>query len=385
MARSAAPPLAQQRQTIRLFLCGDVMLGRGIDQVLSHPCNPSLHEDYVGSALDYVRLAETANGPIARPVDNAYVWGAALEELAQTQPDARIINLETSLTRSEDYEPKGINYRMSPENADCLRDAGIDCCVLANNHVLDWGRAGLLETLATLQRLRIKPAGAGRNLDEAAAPAIVPIPGRGRVVVYSFALPTSGTSRGWAAMPDRAGVNLLPDLSEATASRVIDRVVHDRQPDDLIVVSIHWGPNWGYCIAEDQRRFAYRLIDGANVAIVHGHSSHHPKAIERYRDRLILYGCGDFLNDYEGIRGYEEFRGDLAIMYLADLEPGSGALARLDMVPFRVQRFRLVRPLAADVAWLCETLSRESATLNTQLMMRADGRLSLQTKGALSA
>lgn len=385
MTRSAAPPLVQQRQTIRLFLCGDVMLGRGIDQMLSHPCDPSLHEDYVNSALDYVRLAETANGPIARPVADAYVWGVALEELAQMQPDVRIINLETSITRSEDYAPKGINYRMSPENADCLREAGIDCCVLANNHVLDWGHAGLIETLATLQRLRIKSAGAGHNLDEAAAPAIVPIPGKGRVVVYSFASPTSGTSRGWAAMPDRAGVNLLPDLSQATASRVIDRIVHDRQPGDLIVVSIHWGPNWGYSIPEDQRSFAHRLIDGANVSIVHGHSSHHPKAIERCQNRLILYGCGDFLNDCEGIRGYEEFRGDLAIMYLADLEPGSGALAGLDMVPFRMQRFQLVRPLVADVAWLCETLGRESATLGTQLMMRAEGRISLQTNDAASA
>ena len=69
----------------------------------------------------------------------------ALDEFTHMRPDARIINLETSITRSEDYAPKGINYRMSPENADCLRAAGIDCCVLANNHVLDWGRRGLLE------------------------------------------------------------------------------------------------------------------------------------------------------------------------------------------------------------------------------------------------
>ncbi len=385
MACSIASPLTKHRQTMRLFLCGDVMLGRGIDQVLSHPCNPSLHENYASSALDYVRLAETANGPIARPVDNAYVWGAALEELARTQPDARIINLETSITRSEDYEAKGINYRMSPENAGCLREAGIACCVLANNHVLDWGRGGLIETLATLQRLRIKSAGAGHDLDEAAAPAIMPIPGKGRVVVYSFASPTSGTPHDWAAMPDRPGINLLPDLSEATASRVIDRIGHDRQPGDLIVVSIHWGPNWGYSIPEDQRRFAHRLIDGANVAIVHGHSSHHPKAMERYRNRLILYGCGDFLNDYEGILGYEEFRGDLTLMYLVDLEPGSGALAGLDMVPLRMQRFQLVRPPAADIAWLYQTLGRECATLGTQLAMRADGRISLQTKDDASA
>ena len=142
---SSTEPPAQR--TMRLFLCGDVMLGRGIDQVLPRPCDPAIHESYVHSALDYVRLAEEANGAIPRPVVPSYIWGAALDELNRTQPDARIINLETAITRSEDFAPKGINYRISPENADCLTAAAIDCCVLANNHVLDWGRMGLLDTL----------------------------------------------------------------------------------------------------------------------------------------------------------------------------------------------------------------------------------------------
>jgi len=91
----------KKRGTIRLFLCGDVMLGRGIDQVLQQPCDSALHEDYVTSALDYVRLAETANGPIPRCASARYVWGAALEELSFAKPDLRIVNLETSITRAE--------------------------------------------------------------------------------------------------------------------------------------------------------------------------------------------------------------------------------------------------------------------------------------------
>ena len=110
------------------------MTGRGIDQVLAHPCDPTLHEDYVASAKDYVGLAEQANGPIPRHAEPSYVWGTALDELNRMRPDARIINLETAITRSDDYARKSINYRMSPENADCLSAAGIDCCVLANNH-----------------------------------------------------------------------------------------------------------------------------------------------------------------------------------------------------------------------------------------------------------
>ena len=192
--------------TLRLFLCGDVMLGRGIDQILPQPCDPALHEDYVQSALEYVQLAEAANGPVKRPVAPVYVWGAALDELKQARPDARIINLETSITHSEDFDPKGINYRMSPENAVVLATAHIDCCVLANNHILDWGRAGLLDTLTTLKRLGVKSAGAGRTLEEARAAAVLPISGNGRVLVFSFAAITSGTPRNWAATSGAAGV-----------------------------------------------------------------------------------------------------------------------------------------------------------------------------------
>ena len=362
---------------MRLFLCGDVMTGRGIDQALAHPCPPALYEDYVRSANDYVTLAEEANGPIPRPVEPSYIWGAALDELTRAKPDLRIINLETSITRSEDYAPKGINYRMSPENADCLAAAAIDCCALANNHVLDWGRAGLLDTLDTLHGLQIKTAGAGRDLDEAGAPAVLPVAGKARVLVFSLAATTSGTPVSWAAKPTAAGVNLVTQLSKESAARIADRIAHARQPHDLIVVSIHWGANWGYDISEDQRRFAHALIDDADVSVIHGHSSHHAKAIEVYRDRPILYGCGDFLNDYEGIRGYEEYRDDLALMYIADIDATSRGLAALEIIPFQIKRFRLVRPADADVAWVRETLGRESRGFGTDLVQTAPGRLGL--------
>ena len=145
------------------------MTGRGIDQVLPHPCDPGLHEDYVQSAMEYVELAEAANGPIAgcRP---GLRLGRRTRRIEAMQPDARVINLETSITCSEDYASKGINYRMNPDNAECLRAANIDCCVLGNNHILDWGRRGLLDTLATLKHLQIKTAGAGRDLAQAGAP-----------------------------------------------------------------------------------------------------------------------------------------------------------------------------------------------------------------------
>src|SRR3977135_1521224 len=92
------PPDPIMRQVARLFLCGDVMTGRGIDQIMPHPCDPLLHESYVKSSRDYIRLAEQVNGRIPRAVKLSYVWGAALQELTRVQPDVRIINLETSIT-----------------------------------------------------------------------------------------------------------------------------------------------------------------------------------------------------------------------------------------------------------------------------------------------
>jgi poly-gamma-glutamate capsule biosynthesis protein CapA/YwtB (metallophosphatase superfamily) len=362
---------------LRLFLCGDVMTGRGIDQVLPHPCDPALHESYVQSARDYVRLAEDLNGPIPRAVDRSYIWGAALDEWRRARPDVRIVNLETSITRSEDFADKGINYRMSPENADCLAAAGIDCCVLANNHVLDWGRDGLHDTLAALQRLGIKTAGAGRNLGEASAPAVLAVADKGRVLVFSYALASSGVPRSWAAKPDAAGVSFLPDLSETSTARVCDQIVRTRQAGDVVVVSLHWGPNWGYDIPREQTRFAHALIDRAGVSVVHGHSSHHAKAIEVYRDRLVLHGCGDFLNDYEGIQGYEGYRDDLALMYFADIEPASGKLTAADMVPLQIKQFRLVRPSAEDVDWMRQRLERECRRFGATVAAAAPAWLAL--------
>ena len=120
------------------------MTGRGIDQILPTPSEPGLREPYVRDARAYVELAEAENGPIERAVSFEYCWGDALEVLERRRPAARIVNLETSVTESGDFWPgKSVHYRMHPANVGCLRAAGIDCCALANNHVLDFGYAGL--------------------------------------------------------------------------------------------------------------------------------------------------------------------------------------------------------------------------------------------------
>jgi poly-gamma-glutamate capsule biosynthesis protein CapA/YwtB (metallophosphatase superfamily) len=364
---------------VTLFLCGDVMTGRGVDQILPHPSAPEIFEPCVRDARRYVALAERASGPIPRGVAPGYIWGDALEELEQAAPDARIINLETSVTVCGDYwmdMDKRITYRMHPRNIACLTAAQIDVCVLANNHVLDYGYAGLEETLDTLTAAGLKAVGAGRNVAEARRPGIIDLPDACRVLVFAFGTRSSGIPPAWGATPNRPGVDFLEDLSPATADEILQRVGRVKRPGDIVVASIHWGSNWGYEVPRAHVQFAHRLIDGG-VDIIHGHSSHHPRPIEVYHNKLVLYGCGDFIDDYEGITGFEAFRDDLVLLYLPTVDPHTGELLRLRMTPFRIGRMRLNRTSPEEAAWLRDTVHRACCAFGAAVDLAPDGALML--------
>ena len=363
---------------ITVFMCGDVMTGRGIDQVLPFQSAPRIHEPFLKDARGYVELAENVNGPIPKPVSFSYIWGDALAVSAREAPDVRIINLETSITRSEDYwREKGINYRMAPDNIPVISKARIDLCVLSNNHVLDWGYAGLAETLQTLRDVKVKYAGAGRTLAEAEAAAVLQVKGKGRVIVFAFGAASSGIPDVWGAAGNRPGVNLLHDLSEKRVRTVGAQVRKAKRHGDIVIASIHWGENWGYGIPQEQREFAHKLVNEAGIDVVHGHSSHHVKGIEVYRGKPIIYGCGDFINDYEGILGYERYRGDLGLMYFVRMDPAAGKLAGLKMVPTQMKRFRVNRAGKTDAVWLRDTLNREGKKFGTRVGLDEDDALIL--------
>lgn len=362
----------EMKSSIKLALVGDVMTGRGIDQIMPHPGDPQLYESYMKSASGYVDLVERKSGRIDKPVTYDYIWGDALVEIKRSLV---IINLETSITTSDDYWPrKGINYRMNPQNMDCLIDAGIDVATLANNHILDWGYNGLEETLTTLDGAGIKTAGVGHNMDEASAPAVVPIPGGSRLLVFGLGHRSSGIPPAWSAGRRQAGINRF-GFSDKPRDLIATRYLRH---NDIVVASIHWGSNWGYEIHESQITFAHKLIDEADVDIVHGHSSHHVKGLEIYRGKLIIYGSGDFINDYEGIGGHEEYRSDLVLLYLPTLSSASGNLKELRLIPFKSERFRLIHATRNDAAWLYNVLNREGERFGSAFHLNQDSSLSLR-------
>lgn len=361
---------------LTLFLAGDLMTGRGIDQALPHSVSPELYESWVRSAREYVDLAEAANGPLALPLDHAYPWGDALPELERVAPALRLVNLETAITAGgEPWPGKGIHYRMHPDNVPVLTAARLDGVSLANNHMLDWGFAGLADSLRALVAAGIRPAGAGRDRDAAAAPAVFET-GAGRLLFFGACTAYSGVPRGWAAGPGAPGVNLV-DLGAHSVRALGEAVAAARRPGDRVVLSLHWGGNWGYEIDPDQRNFAHRLVDEAGIDLLHGHSSHHPKGVELYRGKAILYGCGDFLNDYEGIRGsHGGYRGELTLMYFPTLA-ASGEISAFELVPLRIRRFRLQHASKEEAQWLAAMLDRESRPLGARAELGADRRIRL--------
>ena len=362
-------------ETLTALLTGDVMTGRGVDQVLPHPSSPLLYEPRIRDARDYVRLAETKCGPIEHALACEDLWGDALTEMGRLAPDLRIVNLETAVTTCDEAWPdKGIHYRMHPANVGCLTAAGIRCCVLANNHTLDWGREGLAETLRMLHAAGLQTAGAGPDEAAAWAPAALPLADGRCLRVFGCATESSGVPPDWAATERYPGVALLPDLSDRTARRLAAEVASERRAGEPVIVSIHWGANWGEQIPAAHREFAHRLIELGGADIVHGHSSHHPLAIEVYRGRLVLYGCGDLINDYEAIGPHGDLRSDVGCLYFATIEAQGGALQRLEIVPLQIRRLRLERASAQARQWVERQFNRGGQPLGTSVAALHDGR-----------
>ncbi|RIJ42131.1 CapA family protein [Pontibacter oryzae] len=371
-------PQTGEQVALKLFLGGDVMLGRGIDQVMPYSVLPELYETYVKDARTYVRLAEKTNGLLPLKVSFSYPWGDALGVFQRIAPDVKLINLETSVTTNATPWPdKVVCYRMHPKNVSALSEAGIDFCSLSNNHVLDWQRAGLTETLKSLRDVGIAFAGAGKNLSEAQKPAILPIFRKNRLIILSYSSESSGVPAVWAATATKPGINLLPDYSRNTVALIKRQVAKIKHPGDVVLFSMHWGPNWGYTIPQAHQKFAHALIDKAGVDLLYGHSSHHPLGMEVYNGKLILYGTGDLINDYEGIKGHEKYRPDLAVMYFPEINGQTGNLVSLTLVPMQIRKFRLNSASQQDSEWLAEVLDRESAPFGARVALNDDRTMAL--------
>ncbi len=246
-----------------LLFVGDVMLGRLVNEVLKK--EPSW-----------------------------YPWGDTLPIFQQV--DLRICNLECVISdwgTPWSTTPKMFHFRSDGKNVNVLKEAKIDIVSLANNHVLDFEYKALFSMLKTLDQSKIKHAGAGSNFREASASAVTEVDGK-RIGLIAF----TDNEPEWEATENRPGVFYVPvNLHDERADILFEIIKNIRKTVDLLIVSAHWGPNWGYYPPSEHVVFGKSLID-AGADIVFGHSSHVVRGIETYRERPLLYSAGDFVDDY---------------------------------------------------------------------------------------
>ena len=391
-------------KSVKLGFTGDVMIGRAIDRILPDHVNGKLYEHCVKHSDRYIELAERANGELPRKEIRSkgqrYIWGDLLNEL-KNGPNCLIINLETTLTTHEEpNRKKSIHHRAHPKNCNTLKIAGVNIATVANNHILDWNEEGLKETLSSLDHAGILYAGAGRNREEALNPTIVTVKVSTReplkvkqetqdvrVKVSAYGFVSADIPIDWAAGDSKYGINIIENPT-ITKARSIAKLMEDKltltggiletsrgqQQRTIKVVSLHWGPTWDWNIPEQQQTFAHTLIDHG-VDVVVGHSSHHIKGIEVYKGKLIAYGLGDFINDYEGIteQGYEEFRNDLCCFYMPTIDTSNGNLLYLDIIPCKIKHLRVQRAtIPDDIDWIYRIICREGQKFGTSCHITKD-------------
>ena len=325
---------------MEICFVGDIMLGRLVND----------------------RLRRT--GPV-------HPWGDVLPVLAGA--DVRIGNLECVLSDGGVPWPgKTFHFRSDTRNVACLEAAGFDAVSLANNHVLDYDADALLDTLRALDARRILHAGAGRDRNAARRPALWDVRGT-RLGLVAL----TDNEPGWEATGRAPGVHHVPiDPDDVRARDLLETVRDLRDRTGLLIVSAHWGGNWGTAVPRAHRAFARALID-AGADVVYGHSPHITRGIEVHRGRPILYGTGDFVDDY-AVDPVE--RNDESFIFL--LRTGADGRGRgqnprrqpheLQLVPTVIEdcSARLAGP--RDAARMARRMQRLCAELGTPSTWRED-------------
>lgn len=298
-------------RTVQLGFAGDLILGRKVD-------------------------AEVVGG-----LPPAEMWGDLRPRMLAT--DAMIGNLEGPITTHpvKWHRWKAFYFRADPLALNALAAGNFKCVALANNHILDFGDQGLADTRNHLEAAGIAFAGAGIDADQAMQPALFSA-GQMRVGLISI----TNTVPAFAARPDRPGTNYWKIRTDRETLGRLAKLVDDlRQAGaELIVLSIHWGPNYRWWPPRRYRAFARRAIE-LGVDIVHGHSAHLLQAVEFHRRGVILYDTGDYVDDFIVAPG---FRSDYSFLFL--VEAGPDVMPGLRMVPAKltVARVNIARGADAD-------------------------------------
>jgi len=297
--------------------------------------------------------------------DPAGVWGSTLPRLRAL--DGLVANLECCISdRGRRWPDKTYYFRADPSFAvPALRGAGAAVVSLANNHVLDFREPALADTRAHLADAGVTHAGAGPDRAAAFEPAVTEV---GDLRVATIALtdraPTYAASE---TEPGTAYTTLRPSVPE-TRRQVQQAIERARgRGADLVVASLHWGPNWETAPDETQEAFARWLVD-RGVDVVHGHSAHVLQGVEVHQGRPIIYDAGDFVDDYIHKEALHNKRSALFELVVTD-----GSFEKLQFVPVEIENRTATMADETATAWVQETLAARSEPFGTTVERTDEG------------
>ncbi len=293
----------------------------------------------------------------------SYPWGDVLD--ITKQADLRLINLECCITSHTitTTVPKVFHFRCEPENIEVLKTASIDFVSLANNHSLDFGEEGLLETIELLDHNGISHAGAGKDIVEASRPVFLQKGGM-RLGVVSF----TDNEPEWKATENSPGINYIPIILEETCLSKVEKVLRmARDGSDFVIASFHWGPNMVRYPSRDFMDFAHAVLD-LGCDLFWGHSAHLFQPIEVYREKLILYDTGDFIDDYAVHP--TEYNNE-SFLFLVDIDNGKATSLRL--VPTVINHCQVKLARGKDAQRVCDKMQQISKDFfGTMLELKND-------------
>ena len=285
---------------MRLLFVGDVMLGRLVNEAL-------------------------------REAPQDYPWGDTLSIFREA--DVRLCNLECVISdRGTPWTvtPKVFHFRSDAKNIETLKIANVNAVSIANNHTLDFEYEAMFDMVKILGQAGIYHTGAGANFEEASRPALFEVKGI-EIGLIAF----TDNEPDWEATAQKPGIFYVPiDMKDDRAKKLFEIVHQTKKEVDLLIVSTHWGPNWGYRPHPSHIPFGHALIDhGADI--VFGHSCHVFQGIEIYHGRPILYGTGDFIDDY----AVDEIeRNDESFIFFVETQEGQ--IKKLNLYPTVIRGFQ---------------------------------------------
>ncbi|OFY87736.1 MAG: hypothetical protein A3F72_02525 [Bacteroidetes bacterium RIFCSPLOWO2_12_FULL_35_15] len=321
---------------ITIGLCGDVMIGRSLDEIISQ-------KGY------------------------KYPWGNTLSLFEKT--DLNIINLETTLTKSDKKTCKVFNFKAQPDKIQTLSEARITLVNIANNHILDYSEEGLIETIMVLKKAGIKYVGAGINAQEAAEMEVVKKNGI-QIGILGF----TDNEPGWKAGQKKAGTNYIDVENTDDRKKCLENIKSSKKQVDILIVSIHWGYNMIEEPPPHFIEFAHEMID-AGADIIHGHSAHIFQGIEIYKSKLILYDTGDFIDDYVVDPG---LRNDLSFFFQIEID--KSGIKKLKLIPIKIHNYQANIAEGIDLEWSMKRIKNLSQKFKTKLKDNGEVLLSFETK-----